>query len=298
MKLNNLRNDFLVFSYASIYWLCNYIFIIKKILRILNKAKIKRKINNQYNPVNKRRKENLDIIENYVNQNQSKEEINLLEIGAGKTLIDPIKRSNIKKINQYVLDIENQLSYEEIIKNIKKFRKDKDTSNLTKTNLINFLKELKIFYLVSKNLDDLYPMLPKINIFYSINTFEHIPPTDIKNIFKKFKYLSAKNSISLHLVDFSDHYSSIPGISEWNFYRYKRLIWNYLNPPYFYQNRLRHKDYLTIFNSYGLKIDQDLTKKFYSQKKINIKSLNKKIIEVYSYKDLKNTATRFILTNS
>ena len=149
--------------------------------------------------------------------------------------------------------------------------------------------------MVSDNLENLIPILPEINIFYSINTFEHIPVEDINTIVRNFKLMSAKDAISIHLIDFSDHYSSISGVSEWNFYRYGKLMWKFINPPYFYQNRLRHDDYLKIFESFGMKIDLKLTRKFYSKSKLNFKSLSKDITDQYSFKDLKNTASRFIL---
>ncbi len=294
LVFNNFKKDFFVFSYASVYWLCNYFDFIRKILRLINILKSKNK-KKKYNPVNLRRKENFDIVKNIVNKSKSVKPLNLLEIGAGKTLIDPIKRSQIGNLNQYVIDIENQLSYKEVIYNLKKYRKDKDTSSLNKKNLKSFLEHIGIFYLVSQKFEDLVPILPEINIFYSINTFEHIPSEDIKKIFQNFKLMRSKDAISLHLIDFSDHYSSIPGVSEWNFYRYGNLSWKFLNPPYFYQNRLRHNDYLRIFKSYGLEIDPLLTRKFYSNDTLNIKTLNKEITDSYSFKDLKNTATRFIL---
>jgi hypothetical protein len=50
-------------------------------------------------------------------------------------------------------------------------------------------------------------------------------------------------------IDYQDHYSYFDkNISVHNFLKYSEKVWNYFNPDLHYQNRLRHVDYLSLFD--------------------------------------------------
>jgi hypothetical protein len=63
-----------------------------------------------------------------------------------------------------------------------------------------------------------------------------------------------------HAIGYFDHYSVLdPKTSIYNFLKYSDLVWRFFSPSLHYQNRLRHKDYLTIIRaSTSLKIVDEI----------------------------------------
>lgn len=86
----------------------------------------------------------------------------------------------------------------------------------------------------------------------STNTLEHIPLSEIVIIFKALKKKLKDGGIVSAVIDYSDHYShtdsSITGL---NFLRYSDEEFDKFNHKCHFQNRLRHRDYETVFKDLG-----------------------------------------------
>jgi hypothetical protein len=59
-------------------------------------------------------------------------------------------------------------------------------------------------------------------------------------------------------VDYQDHYSYFDSrITAYNFLRYSERGWRTYNPSLHYQNRMRHPDYMRLYESAGFEIVED-----------------------------------------
>lgn len=92
-----------------------------------------------------------------------------------------------------------------------------------------------------------------IDFHTSYTVFEHIPPVAIQAILDEGNRLICSNGLFIHWVDYSDHFSHTDKeISAINFLSFSESEWNrYAGNRYMYMNRLRHDDFLNIFNIAG-----------------------------------------------
>ena len=100
-----------------------------------------------------------------------------------------------------------------------------------------------------------------VDFITSTNTLEHIPADDIHGILLECRRLLSPEGAMSFQIDYQDHYSyADASISAYNFLRYDERRWRWFNPALHHQNRLRHADYLTLFEGAGLEvIAEDLT---------------------------------------
>ena len=106
-----------------------------------------------------------------------------------------------------------------------------------------------------------------IDACISTNTLEHIPKFDIILIFAElYRKLKDEGIVSL-IIDYSDHYAHTDNnISLLNFLKYSQHQWKRYNHNIHFQNRLRHYEYIAIFEKIGFRtIKEDL---FYAAKNI------------------------------
>jgi hypothetical protein len=92
-----------------------------------------------------------------------------------------------------------------------------------------------------------------IDFHTSFNVFEHIPRDVLAAILSEGNRIISDTGLFVHRVDYSDHFShSDTHISPINFLQYSDAQWNrYAGNRYMYMNRLRHDDFLTLFESGG-----------------------------------------------
>lgn len=95
-----------------------------------------------------------------------------------------------------------------------------------------------------------------IDFHTSYNVFEHIPPRILRNIIEEGNRIIKNNGFFIHRIDYSDHFShSDESISAINFLQYSDDDWErYAGNRYMYMNRLRHDDFITLFESVGHRI--------------------------------------------
>ena len=95
-----------------------------------------------------------------------------------------------------------------------------------------------------------------IDFHTSYTVFEHIPPEVLTQILEEGNRLISRTGLFVHRIDYSDHFSHFDkGISAINFLQYSDDQWNrYAGNKYMYMNRLRHDDFLSLFESSGQRI--------------------------------------------
>lgn len=97
-----------------------------------------------------------------------------------------------------------------------------------------------------------------VDCITSTSTLEHVPEADIRQIVRECYRILRDDGIMSMLIDYDDHYSYFDRkISPYNNLRYSDRVWALLNPALQYQNRLRHRDYLKLFQSAGFYVIED-----------------------------------------
>jgi len=99
-----------------------------------------------------------------------------------------------------------------------------------------------------------------VDFITSTGVLEHVPARDVAPILRECERLLKPGCVMSHAIGYFDHYSVLdPKTSIYNFLKYSDLVWRFFSPSLHYQNRLRHKDYLTIIRaSTNLKIVDEI----------------------------------------
>ena len=91
-----------------------------------------------------------------------------------------------------------------------------------------------------------------VDCITSTNTLEHIPGRDIAVILKECRRILKPGGVMSVRIDYQDHYSYFDRrISPYNFLRYSDRVWSFCSPGVYFQNRLRHDEYLALFRDAG-----------------------------------------------
>lgn len=91
--------------------------------------------------------------------------------------------------------------------------------------------------------------------FYSIDTLEHIPEAQLRNLLAAARTVLRKSGLSIHLVDYSDHYArGDASISRVNFLRYSSAAWARYNSRLNFVSRLRHSQYVQLMTEAGMRM--------------------------------------------
>jgi hypothetical protein len=87
----------------------------------------------------------------------------------------------------------------------------------------------------------------------SNEVLEHVPLDQLQKLLKGLRAITS--GITVHSIDYSDHYArSDKNVSRLNFLRYSDAEWRPFNSGKQYVNRLRHSDYLRLFQEAGFRI--------------------------------------------
>lgn len=94
-----------------------------------------------------------------------------------------------------------------------------------------------------------------IDVITSTNTLEHIPPDEIRAIYRELRRIAAPGAVISFQIDYQDHYSYFdPSIGVYNFLAFDEASWRRFNPSLHFQNRLRHRDHLELIEAAGFEI--------------------------------------------
>jgi len=91
-----------------------------------------------------------------------------------------------------------------------------------------------------------------VDAITSTNTLEHIPKQDIANILTECRRILKPGGVLSFQVDYQDHYSYFDrNVSLFHYLQFSESEWKRYNPSLHYQNRLRHCDYIKLYQQAG-----------------------------------------------
>ena len=201
----------------------------------------------------------------------------IFEFGAGKHLAQNLFLSiDIKQ--QVVVDLYNMLDIEQVEEARTFISSFQSLRTNRKIDSKEALKSFGIFYHAPFDASQTDFTDKSIDAIISTNTLEHIPEPDIKAIMREAKRILKDDGIISFRIDYSDHYAHTDNkISLLNFLKFDKKSWNKYNHICHYQNRMRHYEYLSLFEDLGFKcidgmayydenfIEQDLSSKYSCQ---------------------------------
>lgn len=183
------------------------------------------------------------------------------EIGAGWDLLIPLLHWSLGVERQVLVDIRPLSTAELVNDSIERLGRMRRPVNLPRRP-VHRVREGK----VAEDLERHYGIrtiapcdardthLPSgsMDVITSTNTFEHIRGEDILPILQESRRLLAPGGVLCLHIDHQDHYAfGDPSITPFNFLRYSERAWSLVNPPLHHQNRLRHRDFLLLYEAAG-----------------------------------------------
>jgi SAM-dependent methyltransferase len=94
-----------------------------------------------------------------------------------------------------------------------------------------------------------------IDCITSTDTLEHIPVQDMLGILNECYRILRDDGLMSFRIDYQDHYAYFDhNISVYNFLQYSDKAWIWYSPELHYQNRLRHRDYMDLFQKSGFEV--------------------------------------------
>lgn len=192
------------------------------------------------------------------------------EFGAGWDLIGPISMWALGIDRQTVVDMNPNVALDLVNDTIHRFATDADRldgvlgSRLRRPDespiagVDDLAARFGITYLAPQ--DARAMPLADASVDFVVNTFtlEHISPADIAAILRETRRVMAPEAIISSKIDMQDHYHYVQStLSVYNYLRYPEWRWRWLNPPLHSQNRLRHSQYVELFEQAGFEIVSD-----------------------------------------
>jgi SAM-dependent methyltransferase len=94
-----------------------------------------------------------------------------------------------------------------------------------------------------------------VDLVTSNSTLEHVPRQELLPLMAECRRVLKDTGIVCVRVDYEDHFAGFDrDLSPYNFLRYSESEWRRFNSRLHYQNRLRHSDYVALFEEAGFSL--------------------------------------------
>ena len=181
-------------------------------------------------------------------------EARFLEFGAGWDLAMPLVLRTHGVASQTVLDL-RPLARAELIADAARRLGFADAPQPDDDSTAAFLVRHGIDYRAPADARATALPAGSVDCVTSTNTLEHIPPADIAAILRECHRVLTPGGLLSFAVDYKDHYSYFDRTrSAYAFLRYSPRGWRLYNPDLHFQNRLRHDDYLALYEAAGFRV--------------------------------------------
>ena len=198
-------------------------------------------------------------------------EARCFEFGAGAGLLGPLTFYCLGVNHQILLDIHRLVRPNLVNWAISFLRKQKDPEfcrlphalvpdGMKGQPLYDWLKQTYGFdYHAPRDARNTHFPDESFDLITARAVFEHVPPADIKAILSECQRILARNGVAAFRTDYQDHYSYCDAsVTIYDFLQYSDSQWRKYSPSLNYTNRLRHRDYLEMFNVTGFEVLDDV----------------------------------------
>jgi ubiquinone/menaquinone biosynthesis C-methylase UbiE len=97
-----------------------------------------------------------------------------------------------------------------------------------------------------------------ISLITSNNTLEHVPAEILRGLLVEFRRLAATGGVMSHFIDMSDHFARLdPSITIYNYLRYSKRQWRWIDNTIQPQNRLRISHYRALYAELSIPISEE-----------------------------------------
>lgn len=187
----------------------------------------------------------------------------VLEFGSGRNLIAVLLLSAAGAERVYAFDIERLATTELVNDAIAQAREldlpwvGSDPWPMVSDIDADLQSKYRIFYRAPGDAAVTGLADQSVDWICSTATLEHIPPEAIESIMTEARRILKPDGHSSMIIDYHDHYSSNDkSITPYNFYQYSDQEWRRYNPRMHYVNRLRHSDFLGLFDRLGFDVTE------------------------------------------
>lgn len=179
-------------------------------------------------------------------------ELAFYEFGAGQTLLGPLAFHGLGVNRQVVVDIRRLVQLDEVRRIARRLD---DPRFGFERPVPEDLDAAGIDYRAPVDARHAPFADSTFDVVTSTVTLEHIPPADVAAIFSECRRLLRPGGLLSSIIDYKDHYSyGDSSVGPLNYLRFSSRAWRVWNPPLFYQNRLRHGDYVRMARDAGFEV--------------------------------------------
>jgi hypothetical protein len=174
-----------------------------------------------------------------------------LEFGAGDNLLCPLMLSHAGASEVLAIDLQPLASVDRINHVIRQLAERLPGEWPELSRLGDLLPLYRIRYVAPADMRATGLPAGSVDFICSTSTLEHIPQKEIEAIIAECRRMCSPKAVCSFTIDYHDHYATgDSSISRFNFYRYPNWLWSFFNPGMHFQNRLRHSDYVKLFESF------------------------------------------------
>ena len=180
------------------------------------------------------------------------------EFGAGRDLIVPLAFSAHGARRFITVDIERLAKLDLVRSNAAVISRASGTNRPDINSLEDLEQSWRIEYRAPSDARTTGLPAGSIDCAVSVETLEHIPKSDIAAILKELRRIMRPDGLVLMQIDYGDHFKGFdPSISSFNFLTYSEEDWAPFQSRFQYVNRLRHSEYLELFQEAGFELLSD-----------------------------------------
>jgi hypothetical protein len=175
-----------------------------------------------------------------------------LEIGAGRDLAVPIALKLLGAGHITAVDIK-RLAKLDLVNHAAAVLAEQIGMEVPPFASWAALEEFGVAYRAPHDLES-HALIGPVDAFISNSVLEHIPPPALQNVLSASRTFLLKGGLSIHSIDYSDHFARGGAISKSNFLTFEDGEWMAFNSTFQYVNRLRHSEYIAMHERAGLAI--------------------------------------------
>jgi SAM-dependent methyltransferase len=196
------------------------------------------------------------LIEQYaVHGTRAVEASTFFEFGSGRDLVVPLAISACGAKRFITMDIERLAKFDLVRSNAAIVAKLSGAARSPLSTWTDLDRDWRVDYRAPADARVTGFENDTIDCAVSVETLEHIPYDDIFDILKEVRRILRPDGIALMQIDYGDHFKGFdPSISSFNFLTYSDKDWQPFQSRFQYVNRLRHSEYVNLFEKAGFEV--------------------------------------------